>query len=58
MGKIRGFHTSPGIYTRPWSDGFKKSTKGNRKGLKQIPASGGGADKPWVFSDYFPIVFS
>ena len=61
MGKIRGTHTSPGVYTRPWTDRRKKSTKEDRKGtLDKNNGSGGGGrgDRPWVFSDYFVIVFS
>lgn len=27
MGKIRGTHTSPGVYTRPWTDRRKKVLK-------------------------------
>lgn len=63
MGKIRGTHTSPGVYTRPWTDGRKNSTSNNRKGTLggDNGGSGGGGGKggrPWVFSDYFVIVFS
>ena len=62
MGKIRGTHSSPGIYTKPWTDGRKTSTKDNRKAtLNGNSGSGGGGGKgsrPWVFSDYFVIVFS
>jgi hypothetical protein len=50
MGKIRGLHTSPGIYTKPWFDGKKTDTRNNRKGTlpkKGLPGggSGGGSEK-------------
>jgi len=67
MGKIRGLHSSPGIYTRPWFDGNGVNTRNNRKGTR-LPGgniSGGGGVGPtppkpkhWVFSDKLPIVFS
>ena len=61
MGKIRGTHVSPGIYTKPWPDGTKVDTRNNRKGTRGDSGSGGGGGDhsgPWVFSDYFYIVFS
>jgi hypothetical protein len=61
MGKIRGTHSSPGVYTRPWAGGRKNSTRDNRKGTldKNSGSDGGGkGGGPWVFSDYFVIVFS
>lgn len=57
MGKIRGIHTSPGVYTRPWTDTRKNSTSNNRKGTLD-KGGGGKGGGPWVFSDYFIIVFS
>ena len=62
MGKIRGIHSSPGIYTKPWFDGNRVNTKNNRKGTRtpsgNIGGGGGKGNRPWVFSDYFVIVFS
>ena len=68
MGKIRGIHSSPGVYTRPWFDGNGVNTRDNRKGTR-LPGgniSGGGVGpgptppkpKYWRFGDKLPIVFS
>jgi hypothetical protein len=62
MGKIRGTHNSPGIYTRTVTSAGKGNPKDNRKaylGNNGETAGGGGkGSRPWVFSDYFVIVFS
>ena len=68
MGKIRGTHSSPGVYTRSWFDGNRVNTANNRKGTR-LPggnAGGGGVGpgpippkpKNWVFGMALPITFS
>lgn len=65
MGKVRGIHSSPGVYARPWFDGNSVNTRDNRKGTR-LPGgniSGGGVGpgpkpKYWRFGDKFPIIFS
>jgi hypothetical protein len=61
MGKIRGTHSSPGVYTRPWFDGRKIDTRKNRKSTLKIENRKSGS-KPkgdvWLFGDPICVVFS
>ena len=66
VGKIRGLHSSPGIYIKYTGVPYKKEETRQEvttpQTLKSTSSSGGGGISPkpvfWVFGDTFPVIFS
>ena len=63
MGKIRGKHSSPGIYTVYTGIQYPNTRKKQNTASLILKSDDGGGGTPvtpvqWVFGDKFPVVFS